>query len=329
MTLVTPIIVPDQLPVLRLRVTLRLLEAMELPAHKGALLRGGFGHAFQRSSCPEPCWGRADACQQPGLCHYRRTFETLHRPEVAALHDLRDVPRPFVIEPPADHRTAYRAGEALEFGLVLIGHGIDDLPHFLLGFEQLGRLGLGRGRRQARLERAEALPPWQLTGPVIYQDGRARDGDGPFPLVDAAAIGRRAAALPADLCLALLSPLRIKTGGDWLRRLDPVALVRAICWRLGALAAFHGDGPWEMDYRTLVEQAHGVAVARSAIRWQDWSRTSTRGEAPHTMNLGGLLGEATLLGVPPTLRQVLVAGSVVHVGKACVFGHGTYDLGAP
>ncbi|RRR67439.1 MAG: hypothetical protein EI684_18955 [Candidatus Viridilinea halotolerans] len=46
------------------------------------------------------------------------------------LHDLRDVPRPFVIEPPLETRTHYRAGEALELTLVLIGRGIDFLPYF-------------------------------------------------------------------------------------------------------------------------------------------------------------------------------------------------------
>jgi hypothetical protein len=29
-----------------------------------------------------------------------------------------------------------------------------------------------------------------------------------------------------------------------------------------------------------------------------------------------------LRGVPPAVRVLLLAGSLVHVGKACVFGHG-------
>jgi hypothetical protein len=42
--------------------------------------------------------------------------------------------------------------------------------------------------------------------------------------------------------------------------------------------------------------------------------------------LGGLLGSAVLHNVSPDLRTVLLAGSLVHVGKACVFGHGGYAL---
>ncbi len=44
------------------------------------------------------------------------------------------------------------------------------------------------------------------------------------------------------------------------------------------------------------------------------------------MHLGGLLGHATLTGVNEALRAVLLLGSLVHVGKACVFGHGGYGV---
>jgi hypothetical protein len=44
------------------------------------------------------------------------------------------------------------------------------------------------------------------------------------------------------------------------------------------------------------------------------------------MTLGGLLGSAVLRGVSLDLRAVLLAGSLVHVGKACVFGHGGYTV---
>jgi hypothetical protein len=42
--------------------------------------------------------------------------------------------------------------------------------------------------------------------------------------------------------------------------------------------------------------------------------------------MGGIVGSAVLAGVPPTLRAVLLAGSLVHIGKATVFGHGEFVL---
>ena len=99
-----------------------------------------------------------------------------------------------------------------------------------------------------------------------------------------------------------------------------------LCWRLNALATFHGGGPWPIDHRAIVEQARGVAAERSEARWVDWERTSTRGPQPRSMKLGGIVGGAVMRGVPEEVRAVLLAGSIVHVGKACVFGHGEYRL---
>lgn len=318
---------PAGLPLLRARLTLRLLADAPLPAHKGAMLRGGFGYAFQRTTCPAPCWGHSAQCAVAPLCPYRQVFETPRPPGIAHLHNLQDIPRPFVIAPSPDPRTHYAAGEGLELGLVLIGRGVAALPSFLDAFAELGRMGLGRTNAPASLERVEALRPWQPTGTVVYQDGRALPGRD-LPLLDGAAIHARAAALPADLTLTLTSPLRIKARGAVLRALDLGELVRAACWRINALSIFYGAGPWAVDHRPLVDAARAVAVEQAQVRWLDLLRTSTRDAEPHTMPQGGLLGSAVLRGVPENVRALLLAGSVLHVGKACTFGHGAYAIRA-
>ncbi|NWF81094.1 MAG: hypothetical protein HXY37_13790, partial [Chloroflexi bacterium] len=285
------------LSVLRARVTYRLLQATTLLAYKGALLRGGFGYAFQRASCAQSCWGHAERCDAAMLCPYRRVFETPHPEGVAHLHDLQDVPRPFVIEPPLDQKRQYAAGDALEFGLILIGKGIDFLSYFLVGFVGLGEAGLGRARATARLERVEALEPFQPVGTPIYQDGQVYEPPD-LPLLNVAELPARAAALPADLRLELRTPLRVKARGAFIEHLDLAAIVQAACWRIAALAVFHGPGPWNADYRPLVAAAGAVRVERAEVRWADWERTSTRGGGQRQMKLGGLVGSAALRAVP-------------------------------
>lgn len=256
---VDTLVLPD-LSVLRLRLTLRLLTDTRLPAYKGAMLRGGFGYAFQRVSCLQACWGKSHECEITLICPYRWVFETPHPADVTHLHDLRDVPRPFVIEPPDDSRTQYAAGEALEFGLALIGRGIEYLPYFLFSFEQLGRMGLGRDHAPFRLERVEALRPWQPTGVVVYQDGQALKSAEPLPSVDAAAIAACAQALPDRVRLILRTPLRIRERGDVVRTFDLPALVRAASWRIDALTTFHGSGRWQVDHLRLIDAAQKVTV---------------------------------------------------------------------
>ena len=285
------------LPIIRARVTFRLLTNTQLPEYKGAMLRGGFGYAFQRASCPQTCWNKTEGCAVAQLCPFRWIFATPRPPDIEQIHDLQDVPRPFVIEPPTDGRREYRAGDALEFVLVVIGRAIEHLPYFLYSFEQLGRMGLGRDQAQARLERVEVLRPWQPIGTTIYQDGRALGSDWDLPLISAHAIAEHAVQLPNDLRIELLTPLRLKTRGTLLCTIDLGALVQAICWRLNTLSIFHGNGPWDVDHRALVEQARAVTVEQQRVRWVELLRTSTRGEEPQTMPQGGLVGSAILRNV--------------------------------
>lgn len=317
-----------KLQVLQARVTLRLLQSTTLPAYKGGLLRGGFGFAFQRATCPQPCWGRSEHCITPTPCPFRQVFEPTHPSDSPHLHDLQDVPRAFVLNPSLDERRTYNAGDSVEFGLTLIGQGIGFLPHFLFGLKRLAEGGLGRDRAAARLERVEVLAPFAPVGTVVYQDGRLLDQATP-PTLTLDAVAERAAALPADLALTLRTPLRVKSRGAFIESVNLSAIVQATCWRIGALSTFHGAGPWERDYRPIVAAARTVSVERPRVRWEDWERTSTRHAEPRRMKLGGIVGNATLHNVPPEVRAVLLAATVLHVGKACVFGHGRIELGSP
>jgi hypothetical protein len=297
-----------------------------LPAYKGGLIRGGFGYAFQRATCPQPCWGKAQECPESVICPYRWVFETPRPIGIERLHDLSDIPRPFVIDLPNDRRTHLERGDSLEFGLSVVGRGIDYLPFFLFGFGRLGELGLGVRRAKATLERVIALAGWEASGPAIYADGQVMSDINALPLLDTAAIVAQAAALPSDLRLTLRTPLRVKARGAFLHQIEPAAIVRAICWRLTALTAFHGPEAWSADYRPLVAAAATLPVRDATARWEEWERHSDHGGREQRMQLGGIVGHAVLRDVPLEVRSILLMGSLVHVGKACVFGHGDYRL---
>lgn len=321
-----PLVLPA-VSVLRARISYRLRQDTTLPAYKGALLRGGFGYAFQRatSACPRSCWGHSASCTAAMICPYRQYFEPSRETQGGALHDLSDLPRGYVIEPPLDQKRQFVAGDALEFGLVLVGSTIKVLPNFLLGFAELGQMGLGRDHAKAQLERAEVLRPFQHTGVTVYADGTAEVPVDP-PTHNLAELPVVAARLPADLRLVILTPLRIKSRGAFIEELELGALVQAICWRLDTLTRFYGPQPWGIDYRPLIAAARQVRVERAEMRWVDWERTSTRDNGQRQMKLGGIVGSAVLREVPPAVRAVLLAASLLHVGKACVFGHGRVQL---
>jgi hypothetical protein len=318
-------VLPADLPILRLRFTLRLLQDAPLPAAKGPLLRGGFGYAFQEASCPPSCWRKSEQCHITTLCPYRWVFETPRPPDIALLHDLKDIPRPFVFIPPTDGRTFYNAGETLEFAATLIGRGTSYVPFFIQSFIQLGAMGLGRNAARARLERVEALLHGKVIGPVLYQEGRASETNIPLPLMHTAELEQQAMQLPAQLIMRLVTPLRVKAQNDIQRDFDFGALVRSAAFRISALSVFHSDEPWRA-LPELIELASEVAVRPRELRWVDIERISTRGGERRAMPQGGLVGEVELRNVPAPLRALLLLAGLVHVGKACTFGNGGFGV---
>ncbi|ABY36564.1 MAG TPA: CRISPR system precrRNA processing endoribonuclease RAMP protein Cas6 [Chloroflexus aurantiacus] len=315
------------LSVLRLRISLRLASAARLPAFKGALFRGALGYALQRIGCPPVCWGHGSTCPAAiPLCAYRELFEVALPSDKAVLHDLRDAPRPFVIELPLDQRRQYAAGDVLEANILLFGQGINLLAHVILAFADVARTGLGRYQVQARLEQVEALAYGQPFGVPIYRDGERLFSAHALPIFNLAELRLRATRQSPRVRLVLRTPLRIKTRGSLMERFEMPALVQAIAWRLHALNYCYGSEPWNVDYRPVIDEARQITIAHDTTHWVDWERSSTRPGKRQSMILGGLIGSVTLHDVPPAVQSLLLAASVVHVGKACVFGHGQLEL---
>ena len=155
---------PD-LRVARYRFALEPLETIHLPPYKGSSLRGGFGHALKRLVC----YHSHGVCQECGLgndCVYGYLFETAPPDDTEVLSTHEAVPRPFIIQPPRDRRSRFEPGQELAFYLVLVGHGVAYLPYFVLGFQELGKAGLGapvetsEGKRRGTyvLREVQALP---------------------------------------------------------------------------------------------------------------------------------------------------------------------------
>jgi len=326
------------------RFTLRPREEMILPVYKGAVLRGGFGHVFKRTVCFQPQTKSCRDCMLQHDCPYPALFEPSPPPDAEVLRTYSSIPLPFVIEPPFDRRTRYGPGETLSFRLVLIGQAMARLAYFVVVFQQLGAVGLGSRRAKYALERVEALRPWSGEAVALYEDGALVRGAGGLA-VDYSTVAERAEALCADggdtVTVRFLTPTRLKHSGRLAKEGPPFhVLIRAILRRVSSLSYFHCAERWETDYRGIIEAAKGVRLAEARTGWVDWERYSRRQR--QRMNLGGLVGQATYEGDASTglstgastelstgLRPflpLLVLGELVHVGKACVFGNGWYEL---
>jgi hypothetical protein len=315
----------DKLKIAAYRFALEARESLRLPLYKGSTLRGGFGHVFKRTVCFQRGAKTCTGCLLREKCAYAYLFETAPPPDSDVLRKNEAVPLPFVIEPPLDRRTEYKPGARLDFGLLLVGKAVEYLPYFIVVFDELGKVGIGIGRGKYALREVAARQPLSGAEAVVY-DGTEVVGDGEALIADWAAVTEAAMSLRADgVKVNFLTPTRLKHGGQYVECPDFHVLVRAILRRVSSLYYFHCGQRWETDYRGLIEQAKGIETAAAHTSWMDWKRYSKRQR--QRMNLGGFVGQVSYRGDLEPFLSLLVLGQLVHVGKACVFGNGWYEIG--
>jgi hypothetical protein len=345
----------------RYRFTLTATDPLHLPALMGSTLRGGFGHAFKAMVCarPDTC---GTTCTAPATCPYGYVFETAPPVDAEVLRNLSDIPRPFVIEPPEGRRTDFQPGDSFAFHVLLVGRARELLPYFILAFDDLGRRGLGRDHGRFRLTRVEAVDPLgdrppelaydeadpqHIHAPTLHTSGadilayaarRSAHFLAPGRSTDPLTPGPSTAPQAQPLALTLHTPTRLKEAGRWVQAGPPFAvLIRAALQRVSALSYFHCGERWDTDFAGWIARARQVTIAASDTRWMDWWRFSGRQE--REVNIGGLVGRV-VYAAPKVDRDsgaesggepngdlsafipLLVAGQLIHVGKATVFGNG-------
>ena len=314
---------------------LQAVERLGLPRYKGSTLRGGFGTVFKRTVCFQKEVKSCADCLLKANCPYAYIFETAPPQDAEVLRTYSDVPLPFVIEPPLDTKTAYEPGESLDFGLVLVGRAINYLPYFIVVFQELGKVGLGRGRGRYVLREVAAVQALNGIEEAIYSaaDGVVRERDLSVGWEEIEVQGLRFKVQGSNvkretsnfqLTVNFLTPTRMKHKGRYVERPEFHVLVRNILRRVSSLYYFHCGERWETDYRGIIEAAKGVQLAEARTGWLDWERYS--GRQQRRMNLGGLVGQATYQGDVAPFLPLLVLGQLVHVGKGTVFGNGKYEV---
>jgi hypothetical protein len=318
-----------RIPYLRLRVELRALDRAFLPPFRGSLLRGAFGNALRRSVCAFGPGQSCASCPLRAACVYTRLFESyLEGEPPPLLRGVPTAPRPLVVEPeiladPGDTADAPRdlaPGDPLRFDLLLVGRTVDLQAYALLAIERLAGNGLGRTRARFAVQRVSALDvsgSWRS----VVEDGRPA-GRGilkpAFPSAD---------ALPGDrLRLRFLTPTRLPSKNE--RETDPgfPALAFAMLRRTLELAWVHVPGAAvDWRFRPLLDQAHGVRISASDLRWQDQERYSARQR--RTMTFGGFVGTMELEGDLAPFAPLLRTAEILHVGKGATFGLGRFAVG--
>lgn len=300
--------------------SIEAVDPLVLPPYKGSTFRGGFGNVFRKVVCAVK---RADCrdCLLKSRCIYAYIFETFPEESAAIMNMGRyeAVPHPFIIEPPSEDKRFYEPGEVISFSLVLVGRAIDYLPYFIYTFDELGRVGIGKGRGRFILREVSC------EGEAVYtaQDKTVRKV---LPLAFSLDEELPAGSDNAQsVTLRFLTPLRIQYQRDLVVNPEFHILIRSLMRRLSLLHYFHceqREPQWEQ--KRWIQEAEGISIKESSHRWWDWERYS--GRQGVRMKLGGLMGDVTYEGNIAAFLLLLRAGEVLHLGKGTSFGLGRYEI---
>lgn len=318
--LYTRSMVPLDLTFTVLSVSLRAVDALELPPFPGSKLEGAFGRALYDLACTQPQRQTCHGCPLHAICPYGLAYAPT-RPGALAVASLATPPRPVVFRVAYGENQRLEPGEILTFGLVVIGHASSQLPYLLAALREVGMRGLGRTRGRLEMTAVRSVQPYTGEQTVLLQGTEL--GVNLFPIV----LGQ--ADLPAvagtRIRLNLRSPLHIKVGGQMAQQLHFPVLIRALQRRVSNLEQLYGSGHSAgADFSGLPLLAREVKTVMQDTRLVSQLRKGSRPE--QKANMEGLVGTVEYWGDFSPFATLLRYGEQLGVGKWAHFGAGLYAL---
>lgn len=304
---------------------LKAKEKLHLPEYKGSTLRGGFGNTFRKIACNE-LNRQCQFCILKDTCPYAYIFETPNLKGCDIKHFADNYPHPFIIEPPLTRQKDYKPGEDLSFRLILMGKSISYLPYFIYTFDQLGKVGIGKGRGKFELFSVESVEDFSnnISKQIFDKESQVLNGD--FTIWNLNNLQRHLTVENVNqIHVDFLTPLRIIVKKKLIEKVTFELFIRNIMRRISLVGRIHCESDWNLNYHEIIQEAkENVEVIYHNTEWCDWERYSSRQKT--RMKLGGITGRIAFKGNLQPFLPLLFLGQYVHVGKNTTFGLGKYTL---
>lgn len=291
-------------------------DFLKLGHFKGATLRGGFGYAFKKLVCIFKDRKFCDNCPVFSKCPYRIIFESTS--ENKEFFKIKEIPRPFVIEPPYTEKQIYTEREIFPVRLILIGKSIEYFPYFFLSFSSLGETGLGPNRKKYSIKSVFQVYPQNI---LLYTENSEELKK---PEVSPFTFKEKMSRKVSQITLNFISPARIKINGRLISVPEFHHIIRALIHRITLLSFYWCDVKMEYDWKNLIEEATDIKIKKCELKWVEWERFSSKQKTK--MKFGGFKGKITYTGNFEKFFPFLLLGSHIHIGKNTTFGLGKYCI---
>ncbi len=274
---------------LRLKVFMQLQQDTILPAFKGSMLHGWFGHALKGTDE-----------------HAFHVFYGEHAGQQ---------PKPYMICPGADRKTTWHRGEIFDFDIVLFGDACQFAETVIQACQNGEALGFGAKRCPLKLISISSVLPASLRA-GIHPYYLSEHFNQPLPT-----------QLQTELALHFTSPVRLKHRGSILKhgapRLDEC--IRHIYRRWLLLSRFWVVDDDQL-FNALNEELPRLGDYEMADHsyYEDWQRYSHKQQ--DALPFGGLMGQVSFFGDIATAQPWLALGTHLHMGGKTTFGLGGFQL---
>ena len=320
-----------------LDVVAETVTPIALDTYCGSALRGAFFRAIWGRFCTNRESPICSACPLVMACPVASLVAPL-RDE--ATHG-RDVPRPYVISPPYKEPNCYKQGEMLTFAFSLVGTSAKLFPYVIRSLQEMERANFGHplpelGGQRGRFNIREVYAYHPLTGErqLLWEKGSTRPQK-PQIWVTPSDVSLYAEQLPTDhITLEFLSPTRLIFDEHLVKHPSFRVLMLRLAERLKHLQEEYSDDTEEPRkeeaptdqgwYRQIDAQASEVRLVGDETHWVDVQSYSKRQRK--ATPIGGFVGKASFAGDLTRLRELLVWGQMLHVGKNAVKGNGLYRI---
>lgn len=307
------------LPICYLRVGLKAVQPIHLPAFAGSKLEGAFGRTLYQIACTRRDLETCAPCPLRSVCPYAALYAPA-LPTHLGVDSLESPPRPLVFETHLGQERSIMPGETFEFGLRIVGKAMQHLPYMVATVRQMGENGIGLTRGRFELTEVRSIHPYASETKLL--------GSADSPVVRLETFTLNAADLPplpeGPLTLRLETFTHIKSGGKVVEALQFPVLVRALQRRVSNLEQLYGGARSQgANFSELPQLARAVELVEQQTRHAVQAR-SGKGGQPVVMN--GLVGRVTYRGNLEPFAQLLRYGELVGVGKWAHFGAGRYKI---
>lgn len=330
----------------KLQFEIELLDAHAPGGFWGSRLRGGYGDMLLES-----CAGQPELFQ----LLFKPQRELFGRPPIGPpLGGNRDLPPPFVIDPPQVSEQTLPRGGRLSFGFAALGPTISRIESVIGAFSRLGAVGIENRERHAHYRLLEvrdllgggrSLRAHGLNGQPIVRD------------VSRVVFGMLPSITPDEMLISFTTPVRILRAGfpplETLLEAGAVAtnrqrgaeparnqktpkgirdffeLILTLADRVGGLWQIYGaEWPGKIAFRQwrdkLLQAARRVELRHLALEKRSYLRYSA--SQRKYLPVEGFVGTMHLQGDFTSLIDILLIGELIHIGEATAYGFGQYNL---